>query len=168
MRRPFPIRQSRAAVASLLAVDLGLRTGLALYGKDGRLRWYRSQNFGSKARLRRGARGILEGALDLALLVLEGGDDVANLWQRAAERRSVPVHRTSAEQWRRRLLHPRQRRTGAQAKAQAGQMARRIIAWSEAAAPTSLRHDAAEAICIGLWAALALGWLDDMPASVRG
>lgn len=158
---------ARTAVASLLAVDLGLRTGLALFGKDGRLQWYRSQNFGSKARLKRGAHGVLKDLPDLAVLFLEGGGGVANLWQRAAERRSIPVHQTSAEQWRRELLHPRQRRTGAQAKDEAGRMARRVIAWSEAAAPTSLRHDAAEAICLGLWAAVALGWLDGVPASVR-
>jgi hypothetical protein len=34
-------------------VDLGLRSGLALFGSDGRLRWYRSQNFGSQSRLKR-------------------------------------------------------------------------------------------------------------------
>lgn len=31
------------AMSALLAVDLGVKTGLALYGQDGRLLWYRSQ-----------------------------------------------------------------------------------------------------------------------------
>ena len=48
---------SAAAPRQLLAVDLGLRTGLAAFGDDGRLRWYRSQHFGSTASLRRGGAG---------------------------------------------------------------------------------------------------------------
>lgn len=43
----------------LLAVDLGLRSGLALYGRDGRLREYRSQNFGSQSRLKRAVPSVL-------------------------------------------------------------------------------------------------------------
>ncbi|MEN9933480.1 MAG: hypothetical protein RLZZ387_59, partial [Chloroflexota bacterium] len=32
-------------MTTLLAVDVGLRAGLALFDQDGRLRWYRSHNF---------------------------------------------------------------------------------------------------------------------------
>jgi hypothetical protein len=42
-------------------------------------------------------------------------------------------------------------------------LARRVIAWSEARRPTSLRHDAAEAILTGLWGVLEVGWLDSLP-----
>ena len=35
---------------SLLAVDVGLRTGLALYGADGKLVWYRATSFGNRER----------------------------------------------------------------------------------------------------------------------
>lgn len=45
---------------SLLSVDLGLKTGLALYGEDGRLLWYRSHNLGATDRLRRAAHVILQ------------------------------------------------------------------------------------------------------------
>ena len=41
--------------------------------------------------------------------------------------------------------------------------ARAVIEWSGAKRPTSLRHDAAEAILIGLWGALELGWLAELP-----
>jgi hypothetical protein len=41
----------RRAMPSLLAMDLGLRTGLALYVQDGRLMWYRSQHYGTRARV---------------------------------------------------------------------------------------------------------------------
>ena len=78
----------------LLAVDLGVKTGLALYGQDGRLLWYRSQNFGTAERLRRGVRGVLDTLPHLAWLVLEGGGPLADMWRREAARRQVPVGRS--------------------------------------------------------------------------
>jgi hypothetical protein len=56
-------------------------------------------------------------------------------------------------------------RTGL-AKSTADDMARRVIEWCGAARPTSLRHDAAEAILIGLWGVLEAGWLDRVPESL--
>ena len=58
------------------------------------------------------------------------------------------------------LLRPRQR---AEAKRWADAGARRVIEWSGAPRPTSLRHDAAEAILVGLHAVLELGWLARSP-----
>lgn len=154
-------------MASLLAVDLGLRTGLALYGGDGRLRWYRSQNFGTRARLKRGAYGVLSDLTDCKIVVMEGGGDLARPWEQAARRLDIATCQISAERWRDRLLSPSQRRGTAVAKASADDVARQMIEWSGTEAPTSLRHDAAEAILIGLWGVLAAGWLDDVPAPVR-
>lgn len=154
-------------MATLLAVDLGLRTGLALYGQDGRLQWYRSHNFGTPARLRRAVRGLLDEQPELAWLVLEGGGHLAEIWKREAERRHIWVRQISAEVWRRLFLLPRQQRSGSHAKASAGEMAKRVIAWSDARRPTSLRDDAAEAILIGLWGTLDVGWLTQVPAAVR-
>ena len=152
---------------ALLAVDLGLRTGLAMYGADGRLRWYRSQNFGSATRLRRAVHGQLAALPELRWLVLEGGGNLAEIWEREAERRGLEVLRIGAEVWRERLLYTREQRTGAQAKSSADPFARRIIDWSGAPRPTSLRHDAAEAILIGFWGALEVGLLDDIPVALR-
>ncbi len=146
-------------MASLLAVDLGLRTGLALYGTDGRLAWYRSQHFGTRASLRRGVHGLLDAHPDVTLLVLEGGGPIADIWVREAERRGIPVRRIAAEDWRGRFLDPKDRRDRDQSKLSADILARRIIKWSGAPRPTSLRHDAAEAILIGLWGVLEIGWL---------
>ncbi len=151
----------------LLAVDLGLRTGLALYGADGRLRWYRSQHFGSNARLKRGAYGLLSELGEVRHLVVEGGGDLADLWTKEGERRGLQVRRVDAGTWRRVLLYPRERRAGADAKAHADRLARRVIEWSGAARPTSLRHDAAEAILVGLWGVIGAGWLPGVPAEVR-
>jgi hypothetical protein len=151
----------------LLAVDVGLRVGLAYYGRDGRLARYRSHNFGAPARLRRGAATLLDEVPDLAYLVLEGGGPLADPWEREAERRGVGVLRLAAETWRAELLLSRQQRSGPQAKQHADELARRVIAWSAAPRPTSLRHDAAEAILVGLWAVLQLGWLPALPADLR-
>lgn len=151
----------------LLAVDLGVKTGLALYGRDGRLRWYRSKNFGSAARLRRGVRAILDELPDLAGLVIEGGGDLAEIWALEAERRHLPLRQISAQAWREQFLYPREQRHGLQAKRSAGELARRVIDWSGAPRPTSLQPDAAEAILIGLWGVLAAGWLPELPNELK-
>lgn len=147
---------------TLLAVDLGLRTGLALYGADGRLVWYRSQNFGARARLKKALPGLLRSAAPLEKVVLEGGGDLRDLWAKAATDAGVPVKTVQADEWRAALMIPRAQRTGADAKAHADTLARRVIAWSGAPRPTSLRHDAAEAILVGLWGVVGMGWLDSV------
>ncbi|HEX8391644.1 MAG TPA: hypothetical protein VF665_04725 [Longimicrobium sp.] len=152
---------------SLLAVDLGLRTGLALYGADGRLIWYRSQNFGSAARLRRAVHGLLHTLPDLRWLVMEGGGNLAEIWEKEGNRRGLEVRRIGADVWRRELLWDREQRTGAAAKHNADPLARRVIDWSGAPRPTSLRHDAAEAILIGLWGVLHAGLLPALPPDLR-
>ena len=153
-------------MASLLAVDLGVRTGLAAYGEDGRLRWYRSQNFGNAARLRRAVPGLLREVPDVTRLVIEGGGDLTRPWRAEAEASGVLVQHVSAEEWRALFLLPREQRTGAQAKRTAGELARRVIDWSGARRPTSLRHDAAEAILVGLWGVLSAGWLRALPGEL--
>jgi hypothetical protein len=152
--------------SSLLAVDLGLRTGLALFGQDGRLRWYRSQHYGTRAALRRGVHGLLGAIPDLAWLVLEGGGPIADIWVREGQRRGLSVRQISAEDWRGRFLRPRDQQGRERPKAIADDLARRVIEWSGAARPTSLRHDAAEAILIGLWGVLEASWLDRVPESL--
>ena len=151
-------------MASLLAVDLGLKTGLALYDGAGRLVRYRSHNYGTTERLRRDVPAILAGIPDLAVIVIEGGGNLALVWEKEAARRGLQIIRISAEAWRRQLLFSRHQRTGPDAKRHAGDLARRVIDRSGIARPTSLRHDAAEAILIGLWGVMHVGWLTDLPA----
>lgn len=168
-RRDTAVRETARhdADATLLAVDAGLRAGLALYGADGRLRWYRSRNYGSMARLKKAAYGIVGEVEGLARVVVEGGGGPSEPWLKEAERRAIPGIRIHAEAWRPSLLLSRDRRTGSDAKEQADTLARRVIEWSGAARPTSLRHDAAEAILLGLWAVVEAGWLDAVPGAVR-
>jgi hypothetical protein len=133
----------------------------------GRLVWYRSRNFGTADRLRRAIRHLFTEMDALQILVIEGGGPLADIWTREAARRNITVRRIGADQWRKELLYPRQQRTGPQAKRSADPLARRVIEWSDAPRPTSLRHDAAEAILIGLWGVLQTGWLPALPDSLR-
>jgi len=154
-------------MGSLLAVDLGLKTGLALYSDTGRLCWYRSKNFGTAASLRRGVNTLMNTIPDLLYLVIEGGGTLALIWEREAKRRDIPVIQINAEKWRQKLLYPREQITGPLAKHYADDQARKIINWSGTARPSSLRHDTAEAILIGLWAVLEIGWLDNLPPELK-
>ena len=159
--------RSSDADATLLAVDLGLRTGLALFGSSGRLLWYRSANLGSRARLRKAAWSVVKDAGELRHLVVEGDRAMGEVWARAARLRGATHHRVSPEQWRGRLLLSREQRTGADAKRHADALARAVIEWSGASRPSSaMRHDAAEAILIGLWGVLEVGWIEEVPRGV--
>ena len=148
-------------------MDLGLTTGLALFGGDGRLRWYRSQHFADSSALRRAVHRLLGEIDDLARICIEGGGNLGDIWKREADKRGILVTRISAETWRGRLLYARDQRSSKQAKRKADDLARQVIEWSDAPRPTSLRHDASEAILIGLWAVLDAGWIDDVPQELR-
>src|SRR5215217_8396927 len=103
-------------------------------------------------------------AFDPMYVVLEGGGPLAEHWATASERNGSHVRRVSAEEWRALFLLQREQRSGDQAKRVADTIARRVVDWSDAARPTSLRHDAAEAILIGLWGVIRVGWLKAIPS----
>jgi hypothetical protein len=155
-------------MASLLAVDLGLRTGLAFYGPDARLIWYRSQHYATRTSLRRGVHGLLDACPDVSHLALEGGGPIADIWVRDAHRRGIVVRLIAAEDWRGRFFGPKDQRGRDRSKVTADLLARRIIELSGTPRPTSLRHDAAEAIVIGLWGVLEVGWLERVPDGILG
>jgi hypothetical protein len=152
---------------ALLAVDLGLKAGLALFGEDGKVIWYRSHNFGTTERLRRAAHGILKEIPELSAMVIEGGGNLAVVWEKEAQLRGIPVCRVGAEAWRQVFLFAREQRSGPDAKRHAGELARKIIDWSGAPRPTSLRRDAAEAVLIGLWGGLHFGWIPSVPKALQ-
>jgi hypothetical protein len=147
----------------LLAIDLGVRCGLALYGKDGRLIWYRSTNFGSRSRMKKAAYGIVRDIDGLEWVVAEGDRGLADIWHKCAKKFGATTRTIDAADWRDALMLDRHRRSGADAKARADSLAREVIDWSDVDRPTSLRHDAAEAILVGLWGVLEAGWLDANP-----
>lgn len=143
----------------VLAVDLGLSTGLALYNEAGRLCWHRSQHYADAAALRRAVHSLLGKIEGLTHVCVEGGGPLAVIWERESNRRGIQFVLLAAETWRTRLLLDREQRSGPQAKRRATDLARRVIEWSGAMRPKVLRHDAAEAILIGLWFVLERGWL---------
>lgn len=148
-------------MSGLLAVDLGLRTGLALYEREEeqvRLRWYRSHNLGSVSRLKRASYDIVQTAEALEFVYVEGDRRFMEIWEKVTHRRGAQLRWISAEIWRPKLFYERDRRSGEEAKKSAGVMARKAIEHFGAKRPTSLRHDAAEAILIGLYGALEEGW----------
>jgi hypothetical protein len=136
----------------LLAIDCGLRTGLALFDANHRLLWYRSHHLGTRGQLKRAVARVLGELAGLQHVVVEGGGTLAEIWLKEADRRKIATRLVHAEQWRGALLLQRQQRSGRQAKQVADDLAREIIEKSGAARPTSLRHDAAEAILAGWWA----------------
>jgi hypothetical protein len=146
--------EARGAVR-LLAIDLGLRCGWATFATGGRLLAYGSRHFGSRATLRKAIPHLLDDYPALALLVIEGGGALLVPWEKEASRRGLAVRQVMGEEWRKSVLLPYQRRSGKDAKAAAGVVARELIEKSGAKRPTSLRHDAAEAILVGAWAARA-------------
>lgn len=151
---------------TLLAVDLGLRSGLAVYDASGRLLRYRSTHFANVGALKRAVPRVLDEAPGVAWVVCEGDQHLASIWRRLAEKRGARVIWTSAEVWRPSLLEAWERRDGVGAKEAADRLARRVIEVCGAKRPTSLRHDAAEAILIGLWGLLEVGWLAELPPGV--
>lgn len=152
---------------TLLSVDMGLRTGLALFGRDGCLIWYRSQHYPSPKQLKSAVYGIFKANPEISRLLVEGGGDLAEIWINESRRRGISCCQINADTWRSAFLYPREQHTGPKAKSHAGTLARKVIDWSGAKRPTTLRHDAAEAILAGLWGVIDLGWLSEVPEIVH-
>ena len=147
----------------LLAVDVGLRTGLALFSEEARLLWYRSHHISSPAKLKKVISKLLRDEPRPSHLFLEGGGPLADLWLSDAEKLAINSRQIHAQQWREQLFYARQHRSGSQAKREADGLARQVIEQLGGKKPTSLRHDTAEAILIGLYGLLQLGWLAHWP-----
>ncbi|MFO7577167.1 MAG: hypothetical protein R6W66_05515 [Pelovirga sp.] len=147
----------------LLAVDVGLHTGLALFDDAARLLWYRSHHLADPQKLKRLVAKLLRSPPRPTHIYLEGGGPLADIWLRAADSSGLTPVQLQAQQWRQRLFHARQHSSGSIAKQQADRMARDVIAALGDKNPTGLRHDTAEAVLLGLYALLDLGWLDSWP-----
>lgn len=159
------------AETRLLAVDLGLATGFALMSSHPRLERVGSRRFASRSALRSGASTLLRevetpGGGPPAVVVLEGDRDLARIWARRAEHRGARTLQVPPEQWRAVLLHPREQRNAREAKQAARRLAPVVARTFGSTVRTSLGSDAAEAVLIGLWALLELGWIAQLPAEL--
>jgi hypothetical protein len=150
-------------MAFLFSIDSGVRTGLALFNDNARLIWYRSHNYGSRQRLKQDVSNILGDLPGPGYLILEGGGDMAAIWEKEAARKNIGFIQIYAEEWRKDFFDKKEMRNARQAKSTAIDMAQKAIKWSGGKKPTSLTHDVAEAILIGVWGLYHLGWIAKLP-----
>ncbi|MCO4763338.1 MAG: hypothetical protein KC502_17610 [Myxococcales bacterium] len=142
----------------LVAIDLGLRMGIACFDRAGELQFARARRFPSRDRLRAAVPQLLADLSPLHWLVVEGDAELAKPWIRHARLRGAQVLAVKPETWRKALLMPRERRSGTAAKETALRHATEMLAACGRAPAVPLRHDAAEAALIGLWALTEIGW----------
>lgn len=147
----------------LLAVDAGVKTGLALFGKPCNLVWYRSHNMGSYHALKSAIHTILQQIQGLRYLVVEGGGPIALQWTRQAEKQGISCITTDAGEWRKELLYSREYRNAETAKQTAVNLAGNLISRSGVKGKNTPTHDAAEAILAGIWGCKKTGWIADFP-----
>jgi len=150
----------------LLAIDLGVKAGLAMYSSGGKLLWYRSQNYGSKSRLKIAIPNLLAEE-NLRYLVIEGGGPLLKMWKQEVERKNIEIITTMADDWRKDILLNREQRSGKDAKQNAITYAHQVINHMAENRATSLTDDAAEAILIGLWGMMKVGWIRDVGAFIK-
>lgn len=143
----------------VLALDLGLRFGWACYRDDGVIVAYGSHHCGQRAKLKSIAWSALRSLPEESMLYIEGGGELLEAWLKIARRRSIETVVRSAEDWRQDCLIPRDQRSGEVAKRRAVEIARGLIRARAGQAPTSLRHDAAEATLFGWWALYQREWV---------
>ena len=143
----------------LLALDLGLRFGWACYDGDAKLVAYGSHHCASRAKLKNIAWSTLSKLPADSLLYIEGGGELLPVWTREAERRGVETYSLAAELWRADCLLPREQARGSVAKQRAQSLAKPLITQRADRAPTSLRHDTAEATILGWWALYQQEWI---------
>lgn len=128
--------------------------------------WARSGNFGPHSRFKKAVAAVVSPLTELEILVVEGDRRLGEVWEKAAARHGAETRFVGPETWRDSLYLKRQIRNRPP-KRFADPLARRVLKWSEVPAPKSLRHDAAEAVLIGLWGVLDAGWLTKLPPELR-
>jgi len=147
----------------LLAVDLGVKTGLAFWTSEGHLKWYRSQNYGSKERLGRAVFQVLHSVEQPAMLVLEGGGRLADLWADIAQRTGWPTEVLHAEEWRSHLINQSELNSATSLKDISVYYAKRAAVWGRHPVAGKLNHNTAEAILAGLWVLIKNGFSGNLP-----
>ncbi|MEA3444680.1 MAG: hypothetical protein U9R19_08135 [Bacteroidota bacterium] len=151
----------------LLAIDLGVKTGLALFNRIGELEWYRSQNYGNRNRLSRAAYSILNNISGLSLIVIEGGGSLYKIWRKEAIRAGIGCKQIHAHEWRGDILFCREQRNCTLAKHNAIRFAKIVIDKCGQNKSTSLTDDAAEAILTGYWFMKKTGWCTNKLGPLR-
>jgi Icc-related predicted phosphoesterase len=167
----------------LLAVDLGLRTGVSLYNDIGKLIRYENFHFDSADDLKNAANRILhEWEADasssstsqtwsITRIAIEGGDPpLREAWHQASNGKQALLH-VKPEEWRADLLTGKEKLNGENAKAASRLIARQIVAdYGDAALELhdgKFQTDMAESVLLGLHVARRLGWMPTRDPPVR-
>ncbi len=154
------------ASGQVMSVDLGVKTGIAVFSAEGRLLWYGSRNYGSKNRLRSDLPRLLQQYSPLRMLVLEGGGALEEVWFREATYRHIPVISFHAGHWRELFFGSESLMHTGRAKEKAVELARRVIVLMGEHRATVPVHHAAEAILTGLCYLYDEGRVE-FPAEIR-
>lgn len=162
------LSQTRASKTKyLLAIDVGLSTGMALYNQDGRLCWCDSQKFENLAQMKRFAAKLIGETEKLDWILSEGDYNLAAIWERAAIKNGVRIQRVSGQVWCQQLLEMPYDDAVQQIDPHAFEFARKIMHYSEMSSPKNLDKHAIEAALIGMWGVLQMGWINKLPDVVR-
>jgi hypothetical protein len=166
----------------LLAVDLGLKSGISLYSQDGILLRYEQFNFVLET-LHQEITAILNtwetetntdesatesDAWKITHVAIEGGDtSLLSTWSEALP--DISLLRVSPEEWRSELLTKNERQSGPSAKAASRLIARQFV---EDFGQMELHSgkfptDVAESILLGMYCCRKLGWSARDPAVRR-
>jgi predicted phosphodiesterase len=171
----------------LLAVDLGLKSGLSLFNCHGNLVRYEQFVF------KRGSltaeftelikqweadvpndenflmdESIGENPWKVTHIAVEGEDvDILKAWASAAP--DLSITRISPQEWRSEMLLSKEKLSGADSKAAARLIARQVVAdyGTMGQHEGKFKTDAAEAVVMGLYTCRKLGWISREPAVRR-
>lgn len=164
----------------LMSVDLGLKSGVSLFNSRGNLIRYEQFLF-DRENLQEDFEEIIrkwEDEVDndedesnpwrISHIAIEGGDTgLLETWAQAAPNHSIL--RVSPEEWRSELLNKKESQNGSSAKEASRLIARQIVGDFG----TMENHtgkfptDVAESVCLGMYVARRLGWIDREPAVRR-
>ena len=152
----------------LLAVDLGLRTGTAVFDGNGTVLAVETWRFHDPESLDLGLTEILT-THNITHVVIEGEDrKLFYIWRRAiAKFEGVQLARVVADDWRRMLLSKKEMRDARKAKSAAGLIAKQVLKHNEELRDKKLSSDAAEALLVGRYAVRVLGWVSSKEPSVK-
>ena len=166
----------------LMAVDLGLKSGVSLFNSQGKLVRYEQFHFDRDTIQVYIAKLIREWEQDAATLIpteegtsfkvshiaIEGGDtSLLRVWERAAP--DYSLLRVRPEEWRAELLTEKENHDGASAKAASRLIARQVVEDYGIMEQHSgkFQTDVAESVLLGLYVARRLGWIEREPAVRR-
>ena len=144
-----------------MAVDLGVKTGLAVYNSNGDLINYKSRNYGNAKRLKKAIYQILKEQENLHFLYLEGGGKLDKYWVKQAAKLGIEIKQLHAETWRKKLFPKHQAYYHSKpVKTYAEKQAKEILKAHAFPIPENLNKDVSEAILIGLYGCIEQGWIN--------